>query len=140
MKKSLLTVVKVLIIATFVMPLLVFPNQFIFPFIVPKVVFFRSVALLMIAAYGLLFFLNKEEFKPRFSWLHITVLASLVGLFISTFAGVDWYNSFWDNHERMLGSFTIFHYVAYYLFLLQYSKPATNGKVCNGGFYLLEQV
>jgi O-antigen ligase len=28
--------------------------------------------------------------------------------------GVDPYHSFWDNHERMLGLFTIFHYVAYY--------------------------
>jgi O-antigen ligase len=43
-----------------------------------------------------------------------------VGLFIasfviSTFFGVDAYHSFWDNHERMLGLFTILHYAAFFV-------------------------
>ncbi len=124
MKKTLLSVLKVLTIATFFMPLIVLPDMFIFPFIVPKVVFFRILAVLMIAAYVLLLIINKQEFRPRFSWLNIAVLFFSTGLFISTFFGVDWRNSFWDSHERMLGTFTILHYVLYYFILSHTIKPA----------------
>lgn len=52
----------------------------------------------------------------------MTLMSSIVGLYflgmaISTFTGVDWYRSLWDGHERMLGLFTMGHYVLYYLIL-----------------------
>jgi O-antigen ligase len=117
MKKSLLLLLRGLFIASFFVPLLVFPQSFVFPFIVPKVVIFRSLVLLMLATYGVLYFLNKEEFRPKFSWLHVGIGIYIILLFLSTFFGVEWYSSFWDTHERMLGSFTIFHYVLYYFIL-----------------------
>ena len=117
MKKSLLFILKALIVATFFVPLLVFPQSFVFPFIVPKVVVFRSLVLLMLGTYGILYFLNKEEFRPKFSWLHIGILVYIGLLLVSTFTGVDWAYSFWDTHERMLGTFTVFHYVLYYFIL-----------------------
>jgi len=49
--------------------------------------------------------------------VNIVVLLFFVSFAISTFVGADWYRSFWDNHERMLGLFTIFHYVIYYLII-----------------------
>ncbi len=122
MKKSLVWVLKALIIATFFVPLLVFPQSFVFPFIVPKVVVFRSLVLLMLATYGVLYFLNKEEFRPKFSWMHIGILVYMGLLLVSTFTGVDWAYSFWDTHERMLGSFTVFHYVLYYFILASVIK------------------
>lgn len=124
MKKTLLLLVKFLTIATFFMPLLVFPDSFVFPFIVPKVVFFRSLAILLLMSYILLFAINKNEFRPRFSWLHGALLLYILSLVVSTFVGVDWYNSFWDNHERMLGTFTIFHYVVYYFVLTRVFKTS----------------
>jgi O-antigen ligase/tetratricopeptide (TPR) repeat protein len=114
MKQNIVKAVKFFIYLTFFVPLLVLPTSFIFPFIVPKILAFRSLVELMIAGYILLLFINWQEFRPKFSWLSIAVGAFFVSFTISTFAGVDWYHSFWDNHERMLGLFTIFHYVAYY--------------------------
>lgn len=114
MKQNIVKAVKFFIYLTFFVPLIVLPTSFIFPFIVPKILAFRSLAELMIAGYILLLFINWQEFRPKFSWLSLAVGAFFISFAISTFAGVDWYRSFWDNHERMLGLFTIFHYVAYY--------------------------
>ncbi len=68
----------------------------------------------MMGCYILLLFINWQEFRPRFSILNLALAAFLASFAISTFVGVDPYHSFWDNHERMLGLFTIFHYIAYY--------------------------
>lgn len=114
MKQNLVKAIKFLIYATFFVPLLVVPASFIFPFIVPKILLFRSLVTLMIGCYILLLLINWHEFKPRFSWISLALAAFFASFTISTFAGVDAYHSFWDNHERMLGLFTIFHYVAYY--------------------------
>lgn len=117
MKKFFVGLARILTIATFFMPLVVVPNSFVFPFIVPKIVIFRTLILLLVAVYVLLLFLNKQEFRPKASYLHWVVLFSAVVLFISTFTGVDFHNSFWDTHERMLGTFTMIHYFLYYLVL-----------------------
>lgn len=115
MKQKIVGIIKFLIYCTFFVPLLVLPTSFIFPFIVPKILLFRALVTLMIGGYILLLIINWQEFKPRFSLLNLALAVFLVSFAISTFAGVDPYHSFWDNHERMLGLFTIFHYVAYYL-------------------------
>ena len=114
MKQNIIKVLKFLIYATFFVPLLVLPTSFIFPFIVPKILLFRSLVTLMIGCYVLLLLINWEEFKPRFSLLNLALSVFLASFAISTFVGVDPYHSFWDNHERMLGLFTIFYYIAYY--------------------------
>ena len=103
------------LLASFFVPLVLFPTSFIFPFIVPKIVIFRSLVAILLGAYVLLLIVAWQNYRPRF-----TLLSAAVGLFFlsfiaSTFAGVDWYHSFWDNHERMLGLFTLAHYIAYYL-------------------------
>ncbi len=115
MKQNIVKAVKVLIYATFFVPLLVLPMSFIFPFIVPKILVFRSLVELMLAGYILLLIINWKEFKPKFTLLNLALAAFFASFTVSTFTGVDPYHSFWDNHERMLGLFTIFHYVAYYL-------------------------
>lgn len=56
-----------------------------------------------------------DTFKARMTPITIAVLLFFLSFTISTFAGVDWYKSFWDNHERMLGLFTILHYILYYI-------------------------
>ncbi|TSC85055.1 MAG: Uncharacterized protein G01um101413_439 [Parcubacteria group bacterium Gr01-1014_13] len=114
MKQNLVKAIKFLMYATFFVPLLVLPMSFIFPFIVPKILLFRSLVTVMIGCYILLLLINWQEFKPKFSLLNLALATFLVSFAISTFVGVDPYHSFWDNHERMLGLFTIFHYVAYY--------------------------
>jgi len=114
MQKKIEWVAKILIYATFFVPLIVLPSSFIFPFIVPKILWLRSLVILMLGAYALLLKINWKEYKPKFTPLNLALVGFLLSFAISTFAGTDWYHSFWDNHERMLGLFTIFHYVAFY--------------------------
>ncbi len=103
-----------LVAATFVVPLILL-NNYIFPFIVPKIVFFRSLVLVIAGCYALLLVSNFSKYRPRLSFLTISILLFWLSFAISTFTGVDWYRSFWDNHERMLGLFTITHYTILYL-------------------------
>ncbi|TAN32665.1 hypothetical protein EPN28_04040 [Patescibacteria group bacterium] len=114
MQKTLTGAVKFFIYLTFFVPLVVVPGSFIFPFIVPKILLLRSLIILMLAGYMLLLAVNWSEFRPRLTVLNIALLAFFISFAISTFTGADPYHSFWDNHERMLGLFTIFHYFAYY--------------------------
>ncbi|MFH1292368.1 MAG: O-antigen ligase family protein [bacterium] len=114
MRKNLERLIKLLVYSSFFVPLVVVPSSFIFPFIVPKVLLFRSLVTIMLVAYILLLITNWQAYKPKLTALNITLFAFLLSFTISTFVGTDPYHSFWDNHERMLGLFTIFHYIAYY--------------------------
>ncbi len=113
-KRQLELLIKGLIYATFFVPLVVIPSSFIFPFIVPKILTFRSLVEVMLCAYILLLIINWQEYKPKLTALNLAVGAFLLSFAISTFVGADPYHSFWDNHERMLGLFTIIHFVIYY--------------------------
>ncbi|MDD2757960.1 MAG: O-antigen ligase family protein [Patescibacteria group bacterium] len=128
-RKKLEFVIKALIYVSFFVPLIVIPSSFIFPFIVPKIVVFRSLVEIMLGAYILLLIINWQEYKPRFTPLTAAVVAFYVISFgISTFVGADAYHSFWDNHERMLGFYTILHYFVFYLLASQFFKTWTDWK------------
>lgn len=110
--------VKYFLVASFFTPLFFLPSiwsRFIFPFVVPKILFFRTTVLLMLGAYLILLFIDAKKYKIKNTPLTVTVLGFLASFALSTFFGVDWYKSFWDNHERMLGLFTVTHYVLLYL-------------------------
>ncbi len=113
-QKKIESFIKILVGLTFLMPLILIPNSFIFPFIFPKVLFFRIMVLLMLAGYLLLLSSDWQRYKIKLTPTNLAVTLFFISFFVSTFVGVDWYKSFWDNHERMLGLFTIFHYVIYY--------------------------
>ena len=115
MKKSLENGLKVLLYGTFFIPLLFPLTSFIFPFIVPKILLFRSAVEVMLGLYGLLLCVNWERYKPRLSAVSIALGFFILSFAISTIFGVDPYHSFWDNHERMLGLFTILHYAIYFI-------------------------
>jgi O-antigen ligase len=114
MQRKIEFIIKMLIVATFIVPLVVVADSFIFPFIVPKILLFRSIVQVMLALYLTLLVTNFDRYKPKMNWLSWAVLGFFVSFAVSTFVGVDWYKSLWDNHERMLGLFTITHYVIYY--------------------------
>ncbi len=114
MKDKIEQVIKWLIYAVFFVPLLVFPSSYIFPFIVPKIIFFRTLVEIMTVLYVLLLAINWQQYKPKLNYLNLAVFLFLLSFAISTFSGADSYHSFWDNHERMLGLFTLIHYVAFY--------------------------
>ncbi|MBD3311234.1 MAG: tetratricopeptide repeat protein [Candidatus Magasanikbacteria bacterium] len=122
MHRKIELLIKGLIGASFIMPLIVIPSSYIFPFIVPKIVFFRTLVLIMLAACIILYATNFKKYKTEFTPINIIVGLFFISFAISTFIGVDWYRSFWDNHERMLGLFTIFHYVVFYYIVTTFIK------------------
>jgi hypothetical protein len=128
-EKWLHTLVILLVGLSFLTPLVVSPRGFIFPFIVPKIILLRSLVLLMVGVYGGLLSINWEKYRPRMNPLTIAVLAFWVSFAVSTFVGVDWYRSFWDSHERMLGLFTVTHYVLLYLVLVGVVRQEKDWKI-----------
>jgi O-antigen ligase len=105
------------LLLTFFMPLVLVSKSFIFPFIVPKILVFRSLVILGFGLYTLLLVSNWKKYKVKMSIMHYIVFGFALSFFVSTFVGVDWYKSLWDNHERMLGFFTVFHYILLYILL-----------------------
>lgn len=103
-------------------PLVFFETSYIFPFIVPKILYFRIVSALMLGAYLVIIGAHKKIYGFKPGILNIAVGLFFVSMTISTFVGVDWYKSMWDSHERMLGLFTIFHYIAYYFVVVSMIK------------------
>lgn len=114
MQNKLQKLTQFVVVLTFFIPLLFLPKHFIFPFIVPKIVLFRSLVLVMLGLYILLLIIDWQKWRPRLTSINIVVFLFWLSFAISTFSGVDWYRSFWDGHERMLGLFTVTHYIIYY--------------------------
>ncbi len=77
---------------------------------------------MMLGLYLILLISDYSRFKPKKTPINIAVVVFLLSFAISTFVGVDWYRSFWDNHERMLGLFTIFHFVLYYFIITSVAR------------------
>ncbi len=78
---------------------------------------FRGLTLLMLGLFIVLITSNWQRYKVKLTPINVVTALFLLSFAISTFVGADWYRSFWDNHERMLGLFTVFHYVIYYFIL-----------------------
>ncbi len=112
-RKHIYTLVSVLAGISFLVPLIVFPNHFIFPFIVPKILTLRIISILMFVGY-VVAYLGTGHRRKKMSPLDMAVLFFAASFLLSTITSFDWYRSLWDNHERMLGFFTLIHYVAYY--------------------------
>lgn len=132
MKATLEKIIRSLVGLSFVVPLFLAPflwKQFIFPFIVPKVVLLRSIVLLIVGCYILLLMINFQKYKIRSTPITLAVFAFLLSFTLSSFIGVDWYRSFWDNHERMLGLFTVSHYVVLYLVATQVLRTKQDWKI-----------
>ena len=126
-----------LLIATFFTPLLFTPALFIFPFIFPKILFFRSVTLILFGLYILLLMMDWGRYRIRFTSVTVAVLLFLFSFTVSTFAGVDWYRSLWDSHERMLGLFTFVHFILFYLVVTSIGVEDRVLRVCSRWFIFL---
>jgi len=114
MKNRIELFIKILIYSIFFVPLILLPSTFIFPFIVPKVLWMRSLIELMMGGYILLLIINWHQYRPKITPLNLVMFLYILSFSLSTFFGVDYYHSLWDNYERMLGLFTIFHYIIFY--------------------------
>lgn len=103
--------------AAFLTPLVIKPETYIFPFVFPKLIWFRAMTLLLAGCYAMLLSSDWKKYAPKFNGLTISIVLFTVSWVISTYVGVDVHRSVWDGHERMLGLFTFFHYIIFFFVL-----------------------
>ena len=112
------------LVATALTPL-IYVSGIYYPFIVPKVVYFRtlvefSVAFLAVYAIYRIDGIDLSFFKNKITWLPALFLGMS---YVSSVFGIDFYHSFWSTFERMDGLFTLTHVVAYcYLLLIVFRE------------------
>lgn len=113
-EKRLVLVIKILIFAALIVPLIVMGNSYIFPFVFPKAIYFRIVTEIMLALYIILCVVNKD-FLPRRSAISLATLFWVLALFLACVFGADFNRSFWGNFERMSGWYTLVHFAIFSL-------------------------
>lgn len=106
-----------LTVLTFLVPLIVIPGSFIFPFIVPKALAFRTLVLCMLGVFVSGYYTKGSTVRMNLGWISGAVILFGISFALSTFFGTDIHHSLWDNHERMLGLFTVLHYILYFFIL-----------------------
>lgn len=102
--------------ALFLVPLvpLIVVNSFFFPFITGKAFFFRIVVEIAIGAWAVLAFLDRE-YRPRFSWIGVAVLAFIAWMFVADLFAVNAAKAFWSNFERMEGWVLLIHLLGFFV-------------------------
>ena len=114
MANKLIWVIKFLVYSSFLMPLILMGDTFIFPFVFPKAIYFRILVELAFGLYLILCLIDKN-YRPKKTPLFIVLGAFFVILFLSTIFGVDFQRSMWGNYERMSGWFTLIHFGIYFV-------------------------
>jgi O-antigen ligase/Flp pilus assembly protein TadD len=95
---------------------LIASENFFFPYVVPKTVFFRILVDIIFIAY-LLLITTAPRYKPKFSALSWSIVAFFAVSLIASILGVDFFKSFWGSFERMTGLITFAHLFAFFLVL-----------------------
>ena len=82
----------------------------VFPFIVGKAVWSRSLIEIIIGLYVLLA-IYSPDYRPRRSWLVVFLGLHLAAVFIAGVFGSSFNLSFWSSYERMGGIFDLAHWL-----------------------------
>lgn len=108
-----------LLIAPVILPVVVW-SGLIYPYLVPKTLLFYALSLAAVAAFGILAAYGRSFFWPRLSrWEARIPIALLALAYIASYAGVDFYRSFWSLFIRGDGLLMLTCAVAsFYLILL----------------------
>lgn len=127
MNKILYNTIKYTTYASLFTPLIV-SRSFLFPFVVPRTLFFWATAEIIFFAWILLAIFDKS-FRPKYNILFCSVLFFLAIMAISSFLGVNLRQSLWGPIERMTGLIAFFHLTAYFtaLFSTFKTKREWNG-------------
>ena len=94
-------------------PLIVSSTMF-FPFITGKNFTFRILVELLLGGWAILAVLDKA-YRPKFSWLLISVLSFVGIMAFADFFGANPFKSFWSNFERMEGLLALVHLLGYFV-------------------------
>lgn len=110
---TLLNATRVGILLVLFMPLVV-TSSTLFPFIVGKAIYARSI---IEVAFGLwlMLVLVAPEHRPKRSWILIAFGVWLVASVVAGFAGVSLQRSMWSTYERMQGIVDLAHWTAFVL-------------------------
>jgi O-antigen ligase/tetratricopeptide (TPR) repeat protein len=93
---------------------LIYTSFTLFPFIFGKTLFFRAVIEISFAVFlALILFFPK--YFPRRSLVIKAVLVYIAIVFLAMIFSVDVSRSFWSNHERMMGVWTLLHAIAFFV-------------------------
>lgn len=92
-------------------------KHFFFPFISLKVFLFR-MAVEILAVIWLYLIFKKVIKLPRFNLLAWAILAHVLVLLATVFAGLGWYRSWWGTIQRGDGLFTFLHYLVFFFILI----------------------
>ncbi|OHA26516.1 MAG: hypothetical protein A3C06_02985 [Candidatus Taylorbacteria bacterium RIFCSPHIGHO2_02_FULL_46_13] len=94
-------------------PFIVTTHSF-FPFITGKNFAFRIITEIIFGVWIILA-LCDSTYRPKFSWLAVSVGMFVLVIGIADIFSANPYKSFWSNFERMEGYITILHLAAYFL-------------------------
>jgi O-antigen ligase/tetratricopeptide (TPR) repeat protein len=141
----------ILIAGVFSIPFIpyIVSSTYYFPFITGKNFTFRIIVEIL-AGLTFIVALREPEYRPRFSWITVGVLALTAASILSTFTSVDPEKSFWSNFERMEGTIGLLHLTLWFFVtsivlsaeklwvrFLQVSILASVGEALYGIFQLL---
>ena len=113
---------RVLLMALLVTPLIVSPTT-IFPFIVGKALFSRTVIEITFA-FWLILMLRRPEYRPAQSKLAVFLGLFVLATLVSAIFGVSFQRSIWSNYERMTGTFDLLHWWAALVVMMSMIKGA----------------
>ncbi|NQW17643.1 MAG: O-antigen ligase family protein [Chloroflexi bacterium] len=108
-------------------PLIVSPST-IFPFIVGKALFSRTVIEITFALW-LILMLRRPEYRPAQSKLAIFLGLFVLATLVSAVFGVSFQRSIWSNYERMTGTFDLFHWWAALVIMMSMIKGVTQWRL-----------
>src|SRR3989344_1708661 len=109
-----------ILLAPTVLPLL-YIEGLLYPFVAPKTLLFRALAIVAAAAFAYLAFSGH-----RFHWARLRHLVSwipgllLAVLYATSLIGVDFYHSFWSIYDRGDGLLTLTAAVSFFYLVLLY--------------------
>ena len=112
---ALLAAIRVGIALLLLTPLVV-TNSTIFPFVVGKALYFRTLVELLFMLWALLA-LRAPDYRPPRSRLLALLAAGLGASVLAAAFGVSWQRSLWSNYERMQGLVDLAHGLALILVL-----------------------
>ena len=120
---NIIKIISVLVLLLVVGVPLIYWSGSVYPYTIPKTVFFLIISELMVAFYlGLA--LLEPIFRPRRTIWFWSVMIFCAALLITAFAGQDFSRSFWSIQERNLGVFAFLHFAGLAIVL-----SALRGKV-----------
>lgn len=96
-------------------PFVVTPET-VFPFVVGKALYARTIIEIVFALWALLALL-RPAYRPPRSWLLLLLAAALGAALLSAFLGVDTQRSLWSSYERMQGVVDSAHWLAFAVIL-----------------------